>query len=144
LLDNTARVWEVTSGREVARMTHEDNDDVQDVAFSPSGEYLATASWDNTVRLWEVSSGREVARMTHEDPVQAVTFSPNGRYLASASWDGTARLWLWRSEDLIDEACVRVNRNLTQEEWKLYLPGEPYRKTCGTLSDPGEIDGETT
>ncbi|MCP4259459.1 MAG: WD40 repeat domain-containing protein [Planctomycetes bacterium] len=42
----TARVWEATSGKEVARMNHED--DVWFVAFSPDGKYLATASRDKT------------------------------------------------------------------------------------------------
>jgi hypothetical protein len=45
----------------------------------------------------------------------------------------TARVWLWCTQDLIELACLRLTRNLTQEEWKQYLPGEPYRKTCPDL-----------
>src|SRR5713101_6236770 len=73
--DHTARVWEVSSGHEVARMLHGNGrkdsvisrdvresslGDVRAVAFSPAGQYLATASTDFTARVWEVSSGREV------------------------------------------------------------------------------------
>jgi len=36
-LDKTARVWEVASGREVARLTHGDR--VYAVAFSPDGQW---------------------------------------------------------------------------------------------------------
>lgn len=32
--------------------------------------------------------------------------------------------------DLIAEACARVSRNLSVEEWGRYVPGEPYRTTC--------------
>jgi len=38
--DGTARVWEATSGQEIARMTHDS--DVLSVAFSPDGKYVVS------------------------------------------------------------------------------------------------------
>ena len=79
------RVWEATSGREVARMTHDSS--VFDVAFSPDGRFVVSGSWDGTARVWEAASGREVARMTHDEDlphdwgVSAVAFSPDGQYV---------------------------------------------------------------
>ncbi len=57
------------------------------------------------------------------------------RRVALASKDTTARVWRWRDQDLIDLACSRLTRNLTKEEWKQYLPDEPYRKTCPNLPE---------
>ena len=69
--------------------------------------------------------------MTHRSFVTAVAFSPDGRYVVSGSWDGTARVWWWRPEDLIAEACRRLPRNLTPEEWRQYVgPEAPYHATC--------------
>jgi WD40 repeat protein len=133
--DNSARVWEAATGREVARMTHEGS--VNTVAFSPDGRWVVSGSSDDTVRVWEAATGREVAWMAHEDDVQTVTFDPDGRWVTSGSRDGTVWVWLWRSEDLIEEACARMPRNLTQEEWERYLPGEDYRPTCPDLPVPG-------
>ncbi|RMF37733.1 MAG: hypothetical protein D6759_01990, partial [Chloroflexi bacterium] len=72
---------------------------VRDVAFSPDGRYLATASGVlsfgemlGTAALVEVATGRELPRIRHERWVNEVIFSPDGRYLATASWDGTAAL----------------------------------------------------
>ena len=51
--------------------------------------------------------------------------------LAAAGVESRAMLWdvdpaLWQKR-----ACAIVGRNLSREEWKLYLPaGTPYRATC--------------
>jgi WD40 repeat protein len=48
---DTARVWDVTTGEEVSRLTHAEPA-VVDVDWSPDGRYLATASLDHTARVW--------------------------------------------------------------------------------------------
>jgi WD40 repeat protein len=56
--DNTARVIELPSGRELARMSHEGT--VSGVAFSPDGASLATAGDDGQLRLWTTTAGSGV------------------------------------------------------------------------------------
>ena len=139
-LDGTATVWYtwlVRTRRPVARLDHE-NDGVWMVTFSPDGKWLATATESGAARIWDGSSGKEVARVGHDSMVNAVTFSPNGRWLATGSSDYTARVWNWRPADVVDEACARLSRNLTHEEWKRYLPGSLYRRTCSNLPVPEE------
>lgn len=80
--------WDIPSSPKVSQNLQH-GDDVNAVAFSPDGKYLATASLDNTARVWETTNSREVARMQHNGSVVAVTFSPKGKYLATASLDGT-------------------------------------------------------
>lgn len=134
--DNSANVWDAFSEQQIARMEH--GSEVYCVVFSPDGKHLATASFDNTARIWDANSGRQITHINHESYVYAVAFSPDGKYLATASFDKTARVWLWQPEDLINEACSRLNRNLTIKEWRQYLGDEPYRKTCSNL--PGARD----
>ena len=38
---------------------------VLDVAFSPDGRLLATASEDGTARVWALPDGRELQRLSH-------------------------------------------------------------------------------
>lgn len=69
-------------------------DEVWDVAFSPNGKLLASASGDRSIRLWSVETGVELANLNgHARDVFGVAFSPDGRHLASASFDNTVRLW---------------------------------------------------
>ena len=92
--DCTAKVWDVTSGQEIARMPHKDI--LWAVAFSPDGKYLATAGRSKIAHVWEASSGQEVARMIHKLTVYDVAFSPelHGKYLlATASDDQSAQVW---------------------------------------------------
>jgi len=91
--DNTVKLWEVESGKEIRTLTGH-TDDVFSVHFSPDGKCLASGSWDNTVKLWEVESGKEIRTLTgHTDYVYSVSFSPDGKYIASGSGDNTVKLW---------------------------------------------------
>jgi uncharacterized delta-60 repeat protein len=129
--DHTARVWEAMTGKEIARMTH--NDYVTSVAFSPDGKLVASGSDDNTARVWDALTGKEIARMTHNGYVYSVAFSPDGKYIASNAVS-TAIVWIYRPEDLIAEACLRVTRNLTLAEWQQYIGDAlPYQAVCSNL-----------
>ncbi len=68
--------------------------EVEDVAFSPDGRRIVTASKDGTARLWDVATGEAVALpLRHGGTVLKAAFSPDGRFVVTACFDGTARVW---------------------------------------------------
>jgi WD40 repeat protein len=64
-----------------------------DIAYSPDGKWLATASADRTTRLWDTATGALRATVQHADRVATLAFSPDSRLLASGSQDQTVRVW---------------------------------------------------
>ena len=129
--DNTARLWTLPGGDEVFRVRHQMR--VITADFSADGAYLVTGSQDGTARVWTVPGGEEVVRLINPGNVGAVLFSPDGKYVVAASQFGIVRVWLLLIDDPLAEACRRVTRNLSTEEWRQYLGEEPYRKTCPAL-----------
>ncbi len=92
-IDGTVRLWDVASGREVARLKGHDKY-ATDVAFHPDGSLLATTGRDGTVRLWDVATRAPVADLRgHTGEVWRVAFSADGKLLASGSHDRTICLW---------------------------------------------------
>ena len=75
---------------------------INDVAWSPTSEYIATASDDKTCRLWNVTTAQAVVEFRgHSNFCFAVTFNPSSNLLATGSFDETLKLWDARSGECI-------------------------------------------
>jgi WD40 repeat protein len=69
-------------------------DRVDALAWSPSGQLIASASYDNTVQVWRASGGGLVYTYNHHhDAVYDVLWSPDGSLIASCGADKTAQVW---------------------------------------------------
>jgi WD40 repeat protein/tetratricopeptide (TPR) repeat protein len=74
--------------------------EVASVAFSPDGQFLASATghWDSKdpgeIKIWDAATGRKLVDCAGPDhAVFQIAFSPDGRSLASAGLDGMVRCW---------------------------------------------------
>ena len=103
------------------------------LGFNGDGSVLGISVWGGEVRLYAVGSGE----------VPPIIWDGTGTFGAEPGWydAGSDSLWLPASGKLleipldparwIEQACAIVSRDLTQEEWDRFVPGdEPLRSVC--------------
>jgi WD40 repeat protein len=74
------------------------SDGVHEVAFSPDGKRIITASHDGTARLWDAASGKELHVLEgHDGAVFGAAFSDTGERVATGGADG--KVLVWDAED---------------------------------------------
>lgn len=67
---------------------------VRDIAISPDGSRIASASGDLTVRIWDSATGESLLVLGgHRGWVEAVAFSADGRRVASGGRDNLVKVW---------------------------------------------------
>lgn len=135
--DGAVRLWDLAGGGD--RLLQGGLPAMTAVAFSADGARLAGGAADGSVRIWSVTDRAAAPLLLHAgepqpsggDPaIAAVAYSPDGRWLAAITRAGDLFTWRERIEDLMSAACAAARRNLTAQEWALYLSDQPYRKTC--------------
>ncbi|KAJ2852272.1 Chromatin assembly factor 1 subunit [Coemansia brasiliensis] len=70
--------------------------DICDLAWSPDGAFLVSASVDNTARVWDARDARCVQVLAdHSHYVQGVAWDPLNEFIASQSSDRSLRVYRW-------------------------------------------------
>jgi WD40 repeat protein len=106
-LDNEVRLWDVATGRELAKLDGPPRGlppaGIGSAVLSPNGKMLAGGGLD--IRLWEIPSGREIATFSNQNisggELYRLAMSPDNRLLAIVSTgnnsgdpsDDTINLW---------------------------------------------------
>ncbi|PNX57325.1 notchless protein, partial [Trifolium pratense] len=65
---------------------------INQVCFSPDGQWVASASFDNSVKLWNGTTGKFVATFRHVRDVYQISWSADSRLLLSGSKDSTLKV----------------------------------------------------
>jgi RNA polymerase sigma factor (sigma-70 family) len=130
---------------------------VTQLAFSPDGEILATATRSNTILLWRSETGGAmgVLRSSSEANITGLAFSPDGELLAAGLSDG--RVDVWRLSDRFNlynldglpgailQVAFFVDGRLVARTakaiWIWQQPGDTFIRTKKWEFDPGTVMG---
>lgn len=131
-------LWNAETGKEIAHTYHTDS--VNQVLFTSEKRLLLYGSADGSVTVWDFDTNEKITQMNYGDGrILQISFSSDKRYVISVSSNKSYRTWLYRPEDLIADACTRLNRNLTLVEWEQYIGASlSYEATCPNLRIPKE------
>ncbi|MBK9712551.1 MAG: hypothetical protein IPO81_14735 [Kouleothrix sp.] len=134
--DGAIDAWDIATGARVGGVSaFPSSEDQAAERLSPDGKTKVIP--DEQITLVDVDTGqtlgifnaRASSALINHDGKHMVSYgSPAHAYLPHPPilWDLDAASWQ-------AQACGIANRNLTQTEWKQFVPGEPYRATCTDL-----------
>jgi WD40 repeat protein len=116
----------VETGRQLATFEGHEGTMV-DLAFTSTGEWLASTSWDHTTRFWHTETQREALRLP--DSGNGVRLSPDASRLAFNSWDGArAQLYELALPNAVQQFTVpqptRYNDHFTAQA--MFSPGGEF------------------
>ena len=130
--DRFVHLWDVEKGK-LLRELEQNVGGVHSLEFSRDGRTLAVGGYGEPyAALLDVATGLQIGpRLTAGRDSATVDVSPDGRSLLQTHGNGEGAVWDIDPESWARRACALANRTLTQEEWKKFLPGRPYKPACG-------------
>jgi class 3 adenylate cyclase/WD40 repeat protein len=119
---------------ELGSMAFVDGDKLLVTVQSAQLRGLSPEQVTSRVDLWDASTDRPVGEpiMVTGDAGAVEVDTPGGDRLVSSTTtaSGTDMIWDFNPATWETDACHLAGRNLTQDQWKQYLPGRPYARTC--------------
>lgn len=126
--------WDSSLGSAYNEPAPELMDYPRHLVFSPDQRLIAVAGEQGLITIWDVDAmlplGQPIYLPQHPVEIMDIAFSTDGNRLISAQEDGTIYSWDVSPAAWKNILCSQVGRNFTQEEWEVYFPNEPYRRTC--------------
>lgn len=126
--DGRVGLLDVTTGSWLATPTATQPYGGMNLAWSADGAFIAS-SGAGKVAVWDGRTGAFVGASAAPDG--SVGFTEDGKVVVAAL-DGTVRTWDPRPSAWVDAACRMAGRDLTEAEWRSYLPDRDYAPVCSS------------
>ena len=135
--DGNVELWDIDLHKKLAEVKAHDGQ-VNDIQFNSILNQMATAGNDKKIKIFNIKDPADlteppVSLADNDGFVLVMRFSPDGQMLVSGE-SGAGNNLLGRpshSDYLAQNMCDLVSRNMTREEWNIYVGKDiPLEKTC--------------
>jgi WD40 repeat protein len=135
--DGTVELWDINLHKKLSEVKAH-NGQINDIQFNTTLKQMATAGNDKKLKIFNIKDPTDlteppVTLTDNEGFVLVMQFSPDGQMIISGESGGENNLISRQShvDYLVHDICNMVSRNMTQEEWNLYVGKDiPLEKTC--------------
>jgi WD40 repeat protein len=134
-LRGTVKIFDIPS-QKVSKQLSGHKSGISDLEFSPDGLLLASAGLDKKLQMWVVEHPEDLPiEMTNNNGnIWDVAFTKDNNYLIASCNSGEIRVWPTDSKALAELVCPKLTRNMTREEWSLYVEKDKDPEiTCKSL-----------
>jgi len=112
---------------------------LQALAFSPDGQWLASAGYGDTVMVWNAARGAELSRLSRPQPpnnaVVKLAFSPDGAHLAELRYNGRVTIWDFQKGKVVSSTKLRSGAGIPF----VYSPDGKEWLTSGTAPEGSPV-----
>jgi WD40 repeat protein len=121
---------------------------IEQIKFSHSGAFMATASKDRSMRLWNMSDlNRPPQVLNDHDWIWSMAFAPDDNQIMAGihsnvqnidpkDVDYTIHAWPTKLSAMASKLCSYVSKNMSQDNWDQYVDKDvKYQATCSNLPE---------
>ena len=145
-VNGNVELWDISLKKKISEVKAH-SAQINDIQFNTTLKQMATASNDKTVKIFNIKDPADLTEppitfTDNEGFVLVMQFSPDGQLIISGAYEGSQNLVGRPShvDYLVRDICKGVTRNMTQEEWNLYVGKDiPLEKTCPDISSAVKI-----
>lgn len=118
---------------------------IEQIKFSHSGSFMATASKDKSMRLWNMTDLNKTPQaLNDQDWVWSMAFSPDDNQIMAGihsnvqnidpkDIDYTIHAWPTKINAMSSKLCTYIVKNMSKDDWDQYVENVPYQATCSNL-----------
>jgi WD40 repeat protein len=146
-VNGNVELWNINLRKKISEVKAH-SAQVNDIQFNTTLKQMATASNDKTLKIFNIKDPADLTEppitlTDNEGFVMVMKFSPDGQLIISGAYEGSQNLVSRPSHVsyLVRDICSIVSRNMTQEEWNIYVGKDiPLEKTCQDKSYNIKVD----
>lgn len=119
---------------------------IEQIKFSHSGDFMATASKDRSIRLWNYKDLNKPPQVLNDhDWVWSMAFSPDDNQIMAGihsviqnidpkDVDFTIHAWPTKITAMSSKLCTYIKQNMSKDNWDQYVGDDvTYQNTCSSL-----------